>query len=315
MRPQAIALVYNPVAGGNRPRLRPRRSIREVQKALEASGTEPHLFPTRGAGDGFARAEEAARSFSTVAVLGGDGTINEALNGVVAAGTDPRLLLLPGGTVNVLARDLGLPLDPCRAASLIREGGERRIFLGRAGSRYFALMASAGIDASVVRHVSASRLKRHFGVGAFVVEGLRHTVGYRFPPLLVRSHGREVRGYLVVVGNSRGYGGFFAVTPAADIHRSGFQVAVCTSAFAPKYWWYFGMALLGRLERTRGFTYFETDRLEICSEKDALVQLDGECHGTTPVEIVSDGTTARFLLPEAEEVEETPTTTTAVPVT
>lgn len=295
---EPLALVYNPAAG-SRLRLRRHRTPEEVAAALRSNGGDPELLPTRGPRDGFARGEEAGRRFPLVAVLGGDGTLNEVLNGMVAANSTARVLLLPGGSANVLARDLRIPLDACRAAELLRTGVDRRLFLGRAGRRHFALMAGAGLDASIVWRLGQSRMKKQLGALAFVLEGLRHSVAYDFPRLTVLSDAREVTGYLAVVGNSPGYGGWFSVTPGADPGQPGFQVAVCTSARALKYFYFTGLALAGALPRSRDFIYFHTARLEIASDRPAYVQVDGEPHDQLPMEFLSDGTSLRFLAPQS----------------
>ncbi len=298
---------------GSRPRVRPRRTVEQVAAALRSAGGEPQLFPTRGPGDGVARGEEAARQFSLVAAMGGDGTVNEVLNGVVAAGAGAQLLLLPAGTVNVLARDLGLPLDACRAAALLSQGAPRRVFLGRAeprfpdrggprfpgrgGPRYFALMASAGVDAAIVHRLAGARIKRAMGPFAYIVEGIRHTATYGFPRLTVRTEERELDGYMAVIGNGAGYGGWFSLTPGADTGRPGFQVAVCTSAFALKYYFFLGLALVRRIERSRDFVYLNSSRVSLSAETPVSVQLDGEPYGSLPMDFVSDGTSLEVLGP------------------
>ncbi len=295
-RRERLALIYNPSAG-SQVRLRRLRKPEEVAAALRAHGGAPEMLPTRGPRDGFARGEEAGRRFPTVAILGGDGTMNEVLNGMVAARSTARVLLLPGGSANVLARDLHIPLDALQAAALLGSGADRRVFLGRAGQRYFALMAGIGLDASIVWHVVHSRWKKHLGPLTFILQGLRHCVAYNFPRLTIRCDGGELHGYLAVVGNSRGYGGWFSVTPGADPGQPGFQVAVCTSAFALKYVYLTGLALLGALHRSRDFVYFNTSRLDISSDPPAYVQVDGEPHDQLPMEFSSDGTSLRFLVP------------------
>ena len=166
-------LIYNPAAGGQL-RLR-RRGVEEVAAAKRRYGGDPEPLPSREPQDGFVRGEEAGRRFSIVAVLGGDGTVNEVLNGVVAAGGTARLLVLPGGSVNVLARDLRIPLDPCRAAALLRKGVGRRLYLGRAGKRYFALMAGGLPRIRDFLYFNATRLRISSDRPAYVqVDGEPH---------------------------------------------------------------------------------------------------------------------------------------------
>lgn len=303
---QPLALVYNPVAG-SRAGLRSPRTLDEVVAALKNAGGEPEILPSRGPGDGFQRGDEAARRHKTVAVLGGDGTLNEVLNGVISAKTGSRVLLLPGGTVNVLARDLAIPLDPVRAAALLATGLDRRLFLGRvggavsngpyAGGRYFAMMASAGVDASIVHSLSATRRKRTLGVFAYVLEGLRQTFTYRFPRLRVLASGEQVEGYLAVVGKSPGYGGWFSVTPGADPGDPTFHVAVCTSRNPLKYYSSLALALAGRLEGSRSFVYLRALRVELTAETHLPLQVDGEAYGSLPVTIESDGVSVQILTP------------------
>lgn len=310
--PEPVALIYNPNAG-SRLTIRPRRSLAAVVDALRAHGGEVELFASRQAGDGFRRGEEAARRFPVVAVFGGDGTINEVLNGIVAGGCRSRVLILPGGSVNVFARDLGLPLDPCRAAALLRDGAPRRLFLGRAQpggtdggqaesgvpARYFALMAGAGIDASIVRALAGTRLKRILGYAGFVIEGLRHAVAYRFPRLTVRTQNRTVNGYLAVVGNAPGYGGWFSLTPNADPAQPGFEVTVITTRSVLKCLYLLGMAFTGSVLRCRDVVHFEASRVSISSDAPAWVQVDGESYEPLPMEFSIDGTSLDFLIPRA----------------
>ena len=153
---KSVALVYNPAAGSGRWRT----SAERVREALKEAGAEVETFTTRGPGDGVAQGRRAAEGHPFVAVYGGDGAVNEALNGVVASGRSPTVLLLAGGTMNVLLRDLKIPLNPLRGAKLLETGVPRKIYLGSAvysgcadwpgGRRYFTLMAGAGFDGSIV---------------------------------------------------------------------------------------------------------------------------------------------------------------------
>ncbi len=295
MASEPVALIYNPAAGSRLQWRRPR--VEEVAAALRANGASPQLLPTRGPGDGTRRGREAGGRFAVVAVFGGDGTVNEVINGLVAARSPARLLILPGGSVNVLARDLRIPLDPCRAAALLREGMERRLFLGRAGQRYFALMAGVGPDASIIRALGLGPLKRTLGPLAFFLEGLRHALFYRFPRLTVRSEAGTLHGHFLVVGKSPGYAGWFSLTPGADPGQVGFQVALCTSRCGLKYFYFLALALAGALPRSRDFVYFNASRLDVSADSPVCVQVDGELHDLLPTEFTCDGTSLRLLVP------------------
>ncbi|HEX8352632.1 MAG TPA: diacylglycerol kinase family protein, partial [Pyrinomonadaceae bacterium] len=169
-------LIANPNAGRGRA-----VNAREVEtfcgRAL-ASGVRVEVLHTKGPDDAARLAAEAARSGATdVVVRGGDGTVHEAIQGLVGAGV--RLLVWPAGTANVLARQLELPRAAAEAAEVLARGRTRRITLGAATSvrtgarRYFFMMAGVGLDASVVRSVRP-RLKRRVGEAAFWYAGLGH---------------------------------------------------------------------------------------------------------------------------------------------
>lgn len=300
---KSVALVFNPAAGSRWSR---RPSLETVVEALRGAGGDVQVFPTRGPRDGFTQGRAAAERAEVVAVFGGDGTVNETLNGVVEARTGPTLQLLPGGTVNVLARDLRIPLNPVRAAQLLDSGTARSVYLGCAtspnlpgGRRYFALMAGLGLDASVVYGVGLRRrAKKVLGPWAFVAEGLRHAFRYPFPAIRVAGdESAEVSGYFAVVANSPGYAGWFSLARSADPCVSGFQVAVCTERRAWLYFYYLGLALGGRVERSPAFVFFPAERVRAAGGEKVRVQVDGEYLGILPMEFRSDGTTVRILAP------------------
>lgn len=290
-----LGLVFNPAAGSGRRRA----SLESVRAALEASGAQVQLFPTRSAGDGIEQGRLAALAHPYVAVYGGDGSVNEVLNGVAASGRSPRVLLLPGGTMNVLCRDLGIPLDPLRAARLLGEGIPQSVYLGNANGRYFALMASAGLDSSVVHYMnSRSGLKKGLGPWAFAVEAMRHFFTYRFPPIdVVTAQGTEYLGYSVVIGKSKGYGGWFSITRDARATTPDFQVAVCVGRNRFLYFWYVLLALTGQLQRSGDYRYLRTTRLQLRSAQPVHLQIDGDSAGELPREFCVDGTTVQILCP------------------
>src|SRR6201988_5578907 len=152
-------LMPNPKTGSYASRqLRP---VPELASRLESLGLQVDVQLTSGPGDAVEIARRVARNGSSdVIVAGGDGTINEAIQGM--AGTNARLAIIPRGTANVLARELGLPLDDEEALKIAAQGKTRKIYLGRAleqtpnERRRFVLMAEIGLDASVVGRVQPS---------------------------------------------------------------------------------------------------------------------------------------------------------------
>ncbi|HXQ71021.1 MAG TPA: diacylglycerol kinase family protein, partial [Pyrinomonadaceae bacterium] len=195
-------LISNPKTGryGAR-RLRP---IQDVASQLRSLGVEVDLRLTTAPDEATEIAAQAARNGSSdVIVAGGDGTINEAIQGM--AGSKARLAIIPRGTANVLARELNLPLDDEQATIVAARGNARRIHLGRATveangtSRLFVLMAGIGLDASVVQRVHP-RLKKRIGKGAFWVSGLSHLADWRPSPFTLEINGDSYTGTFAAIG-------------------------------------------------------------------------------------------------------------------
>ncbi|MBV9212528.1 MAG: NAD(+)/NADH kinase, partial [Actinobacteria bacterium] len=173
--------------------------------AVEAVDTEARAHATE-----LCR-EAAAEGYDVVVAFGGDGTVNEAANGL--AGSDTPLTVLPGGSTNVLCRTLGIPSDVVDATEHLLGMADRfmpvRIDLGLAGERYFTFTAGIGLDASVVERVDARpRLKARFGEWFFTYSALTtFTSRYLIDPPCVRAEIGDVRleGVTVVVQNSDPY--------------------------------------------------------------------------------------------------------------
>jgi diacylglycerol kinase family enzyme len=199
-----IALIANPYAS--------RFSVRQRDRVAAALGAahDLELLQTRHRGQATDLARQAvAGGAEVVAVLGGDGTVNEVVNGL--RGSTAALGLLGGGRVNVVARGLGLPADPDRAAArlleLLAAGARRRLTLGVADGRCFALNAGLGLGGAIVREVERrQRAKQLYGDRAYVAAGLKALlVDVDRDRLHLTVHledGRPpLRGFFALVGN------------------------------------------------------------------------------------------------------------------
>ena len=212
------AVIYNPVAGAYRA-----RALERLERALREEGIEGLFLATERRGHG----TELARQISgvdAVAVYGGDGSLNEVANGLI--GRNLPLAFLPGGTANVMAHELGLPLDPARAARLLARGKPRLIRPGKLGSRYFLLMAGFGFDGDAVRRVTPA-LKERLGKVAYVLAGLQALLA-RTPPITAQPEGSRPprQGVWVVAARARRYGGAFTIHPRAGLTHDALGLAV-----------------------------------------------------------------------------------------
>ncbi len=218
-------------------------------------------------------------------VAGGDGTINEVIQGL--AGTKARLGIIPRGTANVLARELGLPLDEQEAAAVAARGKSRRIHLGLAidetnnVQRHFALMAGIGLDASIVRHVRP-RLKKRIGKGAFWISGLSHLASWSPHPFNLEIDGREYTATFAAIGKAPRYGGDLAITPGARLDEPEFEVCMIQTSNRFRYLRLLSQAMRAGMPRDNpAVTFVKTDRVKAYG--DAPVQIDGELIGSLPM--------------------------------
>ena len=284
-------LISNPRTGryGSR-RLRP---IQDVASQLRSLGLEVDLKLTGAPGEATDIAAGAARNGNVdVIVAGGDGTINEALQGL--AGSNARLGIIPRGTGNVLARELKLPLDDEQATAVVARGNSRRIHLGLATgettgvSRLFVLMAGIGLDASVIQRVQP-QLKKRIGRGAFWISGFGHLADWKPTPFTLEIEGREYTATFAAIGKAARYGGDLFITPGARLEDPEFEVCIINELSRFRYLRFLSHAVRNGIPRDKaGVSFVKTARVRATG--DAPVQVDGELIGALPMrfEIASE---------------------------
>ncbi len=290
------ALIYNPLSG--RLRWKRQRDLDRATHLLDAYGIRIVRIPTTGAGSATALArEQVAAGRDLIIACGGDGTVNEVVNGM--AGSRVPLALLPAGTGNVLAKELGLPWDIWRAAEYIPAGEVRRIALGRAGERYFICMAGVGVDANIVYRLSV-QTKLSLGMLAYWIESFRQLLEYEFPLFSVRVEGQSFQAALLVVSRTKNYGGPVQLTRRADLFSDEFEVCLFQRRNRFLYLLYFLALQMGLLERFRDVRFLRTRRVEAQpGEQRIQVQVDGELAGALPMDFVIVPEALSLLVPRS----------------
>jgi len=274
-----IFVIFNPAARGEK--------SRRVRRFLETKiGASVTLAPTQGAGDAKLLAARAAKDgFQVIVAAGGDGTINEVINGI---GTSRVALgVLPLGTVNVFAQELCIPRQVAAAWAVIEGGHTRTIDLARAESngstRYFVQLAGVGFDARAVRAASWE-LKKKIGPLSYVWAGIKTLSGtHARIEVATNGHGSLGGGVAVLIGNGRFYGGRFALFPKARMDDGLLDVCMFEKC---GYWdvLRYGRGILrGAHIDLGGVTYFQTERLECRAPSATPFELDGEDAGDVPV--------------------------------
>ena len=235
---------------------------------------------TSAPGDARSIAEWAvAQGFATVVAAGGDGTINEVVNGI--ASSDIALGILPVGTMNVFAAELGIPNNLPKAWEIIQARHTRRIDLVRANDQYFVQLAGVGLDAQVVQATSRS-FKKNFGPLSYLISAAQ--IALRAPPKLIVEHdGIRREGSFVLIGNGRYYGGPVTFFKDARIDDGKLDVLIFKNLGYLDIARYLGTILMGKHTDLDDVDYFQTESVSVSSEEEVPVEVDGEVVTKLPV--------------------------------
>jgi YegS/Rv2252/BmrU family lipid kinase len=267
-------VILNPAARGER--------ARRLQASLEKMTHRAVWRTTSRCGEAEALARSAVREgFKTIVAAGGDGTVNEVVNGI--AGADVSLGLLPLGTMNVFATELGLPAgDLARCWAIIQEANARHVDLPRANGKHFVQLAGVGFDAQVVKETSRT-FKRSFGPLSYVVSAAQ--IAARTPPRLRIESENAVteEGSFVLVGNGRLYGGPFPFFKQAVIDDGLLDVLVFKRLNYIEIVRYMQDVIFSSQITSPEVEYFQTKSLRVSSEGAVPVEVDGELIGNCPV--------------------------------
>jgi diacylglycerol kinase (ATP) len=281
-------VILNPAAHGERAnRWRPE---------LEALAGDCMVRTTERPGQAEALARQAAdEGFEKIVAAGGDGTINEVVNGL--AGTHAMLGLLPIGTVNVFATELGLPAHDLQLCwDIIRGDQTRLVDLPSANGKYFVQLAGVGLDAQAVKETSLA-LKRSFGPLSYLISAAQ--IAARKPPRLwIESENAfSIEASFILIGNGRNYGGPFPFFKHAVIDDGLLDVVAFKQLGYLEIVKYLQDVFFSSDITLPEVEYFQTRRLRITSDQEVPVELDGELVGICPVEFEAHEKRLRVLAP------------------
>jgi diacylglycerol kinase (ATP) len=301
-------LIHNPNAGNGG--VGRRQMLDQARRILSSGGIEAELVETRGPGDATQMAQQATmEGRQLVIACGGDGTLNEVVNGLAAEQNGHRvpLALLPGGTANVLAKELDLPWDIPGAAEKLIHGQLKDIALGLATpieqpdkKRYFLSVAGAGPDGMIVYAIDLD-LKARVGILAYWWQGAREVFRYKFPHFRVVGGGQKISATLVVVGRTKHYGGPFKITTEADLYENKFELMALTTQSGFRYLSYLPSLWFQKLRGTDGVHFWKSNSI-VCEPLDSnpvYAQIDGEPLARLPVEFKIVPHALKLLVPLA----------------
>ena len=289
-----LFVIFNPAARGEK--------SQRIRRFLETkTGLSVTLAPTQQAGEARQLAAGAVtEGYRVIVAAGGDGTINEVINGMGASGA--TLGVLPLDTVNVFAQELGIPRHVEAAWAVIENRRTRTIDLARAESngvaRYFMQLAGVGFDARAVRAASWE-LKKKIGPLSYIWAGLK-TLSETHPRVEVSANGNSsVGGVAVLVGNGRFYGGRFALFPKARMDDGLLDVCVFEKCGYLDVLRYGHGILRGAHIDLGGVKYFQAERLVCTAPSATPFELDGEDAGDAPVTFSVVPRAVRVIVPKS----------------
>jgi diacylglycerol kinase (ATP) len=288
-----MVIVFNPVAGRRRAHL-----LWRVLDVLVANGVRLELAETCRAGHAEALALEAVkRGEPMVVAAGGDGTIAEVANGLM--GTSARLGIIPLGTANVLAHELGLPFSPKAVAAALAFGRTTTLWPGVAssaqGERLFVQMLGVGFDAHVVKRVSLP-MKKLMGKGAYVLRSMAELTRYSYPRIRLRLDAVETQAASVIVSKGRLYGGSFLLSADAIPGEPGFTVVLFDRA-GPGAALMYGAALpFNLLGRAPGVRSIRASRVDFLGNEPVPAQTDGDPAGCGMVSVTNAAAPIRVVV-------------------
>lgn len=308
-----VALIYNPASGQQSPRHR--TAISKALAVLHAAGIEAQALETRGPGDASARAWEAIHAgCDTILACGGDGTVHEILQTLV--GTEIALGVIPLGTANALAQDLGLGTSPARAVRKLLAATPVRVSVGhisyrkgkgKVRTRYFTVAAGVGADALFLSRLDAG-LKRRFGYALYLIEGFRVWATHSFPlfeAAFVESGSSQPRveeiSQLLAI-RIRNFGGVLHnFAPGATLRSEGLRLIAFRTRSRMRYFRFLIAVLFGRQTFSGDIQLLDAVSVECRPVNGASVRVfaeaDGELLGHLPVRIEIVPNAVTLLIP------------------
>lgn len=290
-----VLIIFNPASGkGNVDK------VQAVKQLLQQQGCSVELYLTKSAGDATRYLEQYDGALDIIAAAGGDGTVNEVVNGLKGrANGSYQLAIIPTGTTNVLAAELGFPKSAKKIAEIILSNQIKPIYLGSINQRRFVLMAGVGYDAWVVDTVNLA-LKKKVGKLAYVWSMIKQLKNFGSKAYRVVIDGIEYNANSIVITNGRYYGGSFVLSREAELSSSTTQIMMISGNSPLKF---FGILLglpFGLMEKMPGTVSVAGKHIEI-TDHDAgaslePVQADGDSLTQLPLELKMEEDAVQLLV-------------------
>jgi diacylglycerol kinase (ATP) len=296
-------LIYNPTSG----REQVKRQLPFILSKLEQAGYEASCHATTPEEGDAIRAARGAidRKFDLVIAAGGDGTINEVINGLAEQEYRPRIGLIPAGTTNDLARALGIPRSIEKATEIICEGAAIPLDVGKVNNKYFVNIAGGGKLTELTYDVP-SKLKTILGQLAYYLKGIEMLPSIRPSKMTIEYDGKLFEGetMLFLVSNTNSVGGFEKLAPLSSFNDGMFDLVILKKTNLAEFIRIASLAVKGDHIHDPNVVYTKANRIKVHSEEKVQLNLDGEFGGVLPGEFVNLRHHFQIIVPKERLTEE-----------
>lgn len=288
---RSIHVIFNPLAGARR-----RMMLDRVAAILRATGAEVLIEETKAAGHAtdLARAAAERGEADVIVAAGGDGTINEVARGLLGQGVP--LGIIPLGTANILAAEMGLKRDPADIADMILSGPAELIGTGLVDGQIFLLMVGVGFDGEVVHNISPGQ-KRRWSRLAFVYEGLKLWLRGPGHAISLTVDGQAKQAAWLVVMNGKRFAGDFLMAPQNDIAEPGLTAFLFQTGDRLALIRYFIALAMGRIADLRDVEILAAEDIQVLTPEGLAVEVDGDARGVLPQHIERGTQFLRLVVP------------------
>mgnify|MGYP001162524919 FL=1 len=274
---EKIPLIFNPSAHAEKGKQFADK-LRSFSERIEVYETNNYFHLKEIA------SELVSQGWPKIAVAGGDGTINAVIKSILFS--DIELGIFPTGTMNLFARELGLPLNNLKTCwQVIEEGKKKKVDVIKAGESIFVQVAGVGYDAKIIEETSWEN-KKKFGRFSYLISAF--SVANQNPPVIrvIPESGEIIEGAFVLIGNGALYGPALRLFPEASNDDRLLDVMIFKNQSPTDILRYVSGITLGRVEKTKGIEYVRTPRIRVESDVKVPFEVDGELAGVTPIEFL-----------------------------
>jgi len=283
-----ICIIFNPKAGSSK-----LSKLNKIITELNKNNTVT-LFETTAAGDATNIARTESANFDIVVAAGGDGTINEVVNGI-----DPNtpLAIIPMGTANIVAIEAGISNNSKAICAAINQGKTKRAYVSTINNKKFILMAGIGYDAQVVTNINP-KLKKIFGKLIFALEGFKQFFKLKEFTITIKTNNQTYNANWVLITNAKHYAGSHSITTSTNIFDEHLVCYIFPDLNKLNFLYYLFLILLfGDLSKSDKIITVRSTSFEITSSTATPVQCDGELFGQLPVLIKNNKECVNLLIP------------------